>query len=89
MTKVHSNLTVPAVEMLTGDEVKDALVRYVVNRKGVPVTSELLAQIDSEVSYRNVRLPDGTVTMFASVGLFEKPKSPTDTPHPKTESKDG
>lgn len=55
-----------AVDLLTGDEIKEALVRFVLTRKGKEVPPE---GINAEVSYRNVRLPDGTVALFASIAV--------------------
>lgn len=90
-------MSLPVVDMLTGDEIQEAIVRFVAERKNLD--HDTIKQAQVQLSYRNVRLPDGTLSLFATVGLFRAdppappPKkvavrSPADTPIP-VEKKDG
>lgn len=85
-------MSLPIVDMLTGDEVQEAIVRFVQERKDIS-PDELKGAV-VQLSYRNVRFPDGTVSLFATVGIFPGQKKkdavrPTmDTPIP-VEKKDG
>lgn len=89
-------MSLPVVDMLTGDEIQEAIVRFVADRKSLDPEEVKQAQV--QLAYRNVRLPDGTLSLFATVGLFSQvpaPSSkksvvrpPADTPIP-VEKKDG
>lgn len=82
-------LPLPFVDMLTGDEIKEALVRLALHRKGITLSGDVMSLVDGEVSYRNVRLPDGSVSLFASVGVFRRPFETKATETPKPETNDG
>jgi hypothetical protein len=79
----------PVVEMLTGEEVQEALSLYALQRKGwsAPDAAAELKLSTAQVSFRNVKLPDGCASLFATVGVFKpvpvEPKDPTATPLPK------
>ena len=80
-------VSLPIIDMLTGDEVTEAIVRFVLARKGVADPETCLKRATHQVSYRNVRLPDGSVSRFATVGLFlaakEEVRQASDTPIPE------
>ena len=77
----------PIVEMLTGDEVQEALSLYALQRKGwaAPDAAVEIKRSVVQVGFRNVKLPDGTLSLFATVGVFKMPETrdATDTPLPK------
>ena len=85
----------PVIELLTGDEIQEALLRLVLSRKGLgaaEIDAFLRRAYQAQVSYRNVKFPDGSVSLFASVGIFSPREQAravaTDTPIPQ-EQKDG
>lgn len=93
-------LAIPIVDMLTGDEIQEAIVRFILERKGVDRSDIPLTLEGSQVqmAYRNVRFPDGTLSLFATVGIFAKPipkvkaeakPLETDTPVPSEKTTNG
>lgn len=73
----------PTIEMFTQDEMHPALVRAAVART-VPNPDAFLENNDVEtrVVYRNVRLPDGSTSLFASVAIFSVRPKTEHTPVP-------
>jgi hypothetical protein len=76
----------PIVGTLVGDELKDAIARAVLARRGVtgPQADVVLAAANVVIEWKNVRLADGSQHLFATVGLFPRAQAPTDTPAPET-----
>ena len=74
----------PIIEMLTNDEINDALARVVLARKGVTgkKADSILESAESRVTFKNVKMPDGKTYLFATVGLLQI--SATETPVPET-----
>lgn len=71
MAKTQNQLSCPIVDLLTSEELHRALLRAVLVRQDVvdPDTFVQDNSVESQVMYREVRLPDGTTTMMASVAI--------------------
>lgn len=67
----NTMLSCPVLDMLTNDELHRALLRAVLVRQKVPDPDTLLAEnsIESQVMYREIRMPDGNMTMMASIAI--------------------
>ena len=88
-----SQLSCPVLDLLTNDEIHTALLRAVLVRQKVSDPDTLIAEnkVESQVMFREVRMPDGTLAMMASVAITRiTPKAapqstaPTDS-QPKVE----
>lgn len=71
------------VEMFTQEEMHNALVRAAVSRT-VPNADAFLDnhEVDTRVAYRNMRLPDGSTTMVATVVIVSARSKTDHTPVP-------
>ncbi len=71
MAKQHSKTVpkVPILDMLTNEEVHRSILRTVLSRQGIADPDSFLENhsIESQVLHRDVRMPDGTTMMMASV----------------------
>lgn len=72
----------PILDMLTGEEVEHALVKAILTRRNIlgKEADALLKTAEARVTYKNVKFPDGNTYMFATVGIFRRDQSPTETP---------
>lgn len=71
MGKQHQKTatTCPMLDMLTNEEVHRSILRTVLVRQGIGDPDHFLEvnNVESQVMYRDVRMPDGTTMMMASV----------------------
>jgi hypothetical protein len=87
-----NQLACPVLDLLTNNEIHQALLRAVLVRQKVQDPDTLLAEnsVESQVMYREVRLPDGSEAMMASVAITKvvphpAPPAPTTDSQPKVE----
>lgn len=71
MAKTQNQLSCPIVDLLTSEELHRALLRAVLVRQDVADPDAFVQDnsVESQVMYREVRLPDGATTMMASVAI--------------------
>lgn len=64
----------PILEMLNDDEIAQAICNFTARRNGIDPDS---VPVNFKVSYRNMKQPDGTSRLFASIVILgaEAPKS--------------
>jgi hypothetical protein len=88
MSKQKTVPACPMLDMLTNEEVHKSILRTVLVRQGVtdPDTFLESMNVESQVMYRDVRMPDGKTMMMASVVITKAtPKTQVTDSQPQGE----
>ena len=74
--QAKATLTCPILDLLTDEDIHKSLLRTVLERQGVADPSSFLEtnHVESQVMYRDVRLPEGTKMMASAVITKVTPK---------------